>query len=815
MPRRSDPSATVLEAEDITAYGRARSTIQGTPLTHEELQDIDAYWRASLYLCLGMLYLKDNPLLNEPLRLEHTKPRLLGHWGSDAGQCFTYIHFNRLINKYDLNAIYISGPGHGAPAVLSQAYLEGTYTEVYPDKSEDLRGMQRFFKQFSFPGGIGSHATPETPGSIHEGGELGYSISHAFGTVYDNPNLITLVMVGDGESETGPLATSWHSNKFLNPVTDGAVLPVLHLNGYKINNPTVLARISHEELKALFVGYGYTPYFVEGSDPDSMHQAMAATLEHCILEIRKCQEQARRTGKATRPRWPMIVLRSPKGWTAPRQVEGHYLEGFWRAHQIPLPDIASTPSHLSLLESWMRSYKPQELFDHHGQLMPQLRALAPKGHRRMSANPVANGGLLRRSLEMPDFRSGAVTVDKPGATLAGNVPTLGDFLREVMRQNMTNFRVFGPDETQSNRLQALYDVTKKAWMADYFPEDADGGELSPTGRVMEMLSEHTVEGWLEGYILSGRHGFLNSYEPFIHVIDSMVNQHAKWLEKSNELHWRAKISSLNLLITALVWRQDHNGFTHQDPGFLDVVANKSPNVVRIYLPPDANCLLSVADHCLRSVNYVNVIVADKQVHLQYLDMEAAIAHCTKGIGIWSWASNDQDAEPDVVMASCGDVPTMESLAATALLRRHFPEVKVRFVNVVDLFKLVPHTEHPHGLTDREFEAIFTHDKPVVFNFHAYPWMIHRLTYRRGCQNNLHVRGYKEMGNINTPLELAIRNQTDRFSLAIDAIDRIPRLRITGSSAREALLNQQIACKNYAYEYGVDRPEESGWKWPFH
>jgi xylulose-5-phosphate/fructose-6-phosphate phosphoketolase len=622
-------------------------------------------------------------------------------------------------------------------------------------------------------------------------------------------------MVGDGESETGPLATRWHSNKFLNPITDGAVLPVLNLNGYKINNPTVLARISHEELKALFVGYGYTPYFVEGSDPESMHQAMAATLEHCVLEIQKVQEQARKTGNATRPRWPMIVLRSPKGWTAPRQVDGHYLEGFWRAHQIPLPDIASNPSQLSVLEKWMRSYKPQELFDKHGRLMPELRALAPKGHRRMSANPVANGGLLRRPLEMPDFRSGAVTVNKPGATLAGNVPTLGDFLREVMRRNMTNFRVFGPDETQSNRLQALYDVTKKAWMGENFPEDADGGELSPSGRVMEMLSEHTVEGWLEGYILSGRHGFLNSYEPFIHVIDSMVNQHAKWLEKCNDLHWRAKVSSLNLLITALVWRQDHNGFTHQDPGFLDVVANKSPNVVRIYLPADANCLLSVADHCLRSVNYVNVVVADKQVHLQYLDMDAAIAHCTKGIGIWSWASNDQGAEPDVVMASCGDVPTMESLAATALLRRHFPDVKVRFVNVVDLFKLVPHTEHPHGLTDREFEAIFTHDKPVVFNFHAYPWMIHRLTYRRGCQNNLHVRGYKEMGNINTPLELAIRNQTDRFSLAIDAIDRIPRLRITGSSAREALLNQQIACKNYAYEYGVDRPEESGWKWPFH
>jgi xylulose-5-phosphate/fructose-6-phosphate phosphoketolase len=797
----------------ISAYGPARSTITGTPLSPEELRKVDAYWRASLYLCLGMLYLKDNPLLREPLKLEHTKPRLLGHWGSDPGQSFTYTHFNRLINKYDLNAIFVSGPGHGAPAVLSQAYLEGTYSEVYPDKSEDLSGMQRFFKQFSFPGGIGSHATPETPGSIHEGGELGYSVSHAFGTVFDHPDLITLVMVGDGESETGPLATSWHSNKFLNPITDGAVLPVLHLNGYKINNPTVLARISHEELEALFVGYGYTPCFVEGSDPDSMHQAMAATLEHCLLDIRKNQEKARQTGMAFRPRWPMVILRSPKGWTAPRKVDGHYLEGFWRAHQIPLTDIAN-PSHLKVLETWMRNYKPEELFDEQGRLIPELKALAPKGPRRMSANPVANGGLLRQPLDMPDFRNFAVEVKKPGATLAGNVPTLGHFLREVMRLNMHNFRVVGPDETQSNRLEALYDVAKKVWLGDYFTEDADGGELAPNGRVMEMLSEHTVEGWLEGYILSGRHGLINSYEPFIHVIDSMFNQHAKWLEKCNELPWRAKVSSLNLLITALVWRQDHNGFTHQDPGFLDVVANKSPNVVRIYLPPDANCLLSVADHCLRSVNYVNVIVADKQVHLQYLDMDSAIAHCTKGAGIWNWASNDQGAEPDVVMASCGDVPTMESLAATALLRQQLPDVKVRFVNVVDLAKLVPNTEHPHGFTDREFEALFTPNKPVIFNFHSYPWLIHRLTYRRPNQHNIHVRGYKEQGNINTPLELAIRNQTDRFSLAIDAIDRMPRFQVTGSSVRENLCNQQIDCKNHACEFGLDRPELTDWKWPF-
>ena len=805
---------TVYRDEKIAAYGPARSTVNGTPLSIDELRKIDAYWQTSLYLCMGMLYLRDNPLLREPLRLEHIKPRLLGHWGSDAGQCFTYIHFNRLINKYDLNAIYISGPGHGAPSVLSQAYLEGTYSEVYPENSEDLAGLQHFLKQFSFPGGIGSHATPETPGSIHEGGELGYSLSHAFGTVFDHPDLITLVMVGDGESETGPLATSWHSNKFVNPITDGAVLPVLHLNGYKINNPTILARISHEELEALFVGYGYTPYFVEGSEPDSMHQAMAATMEHCVLGIRKFQEEARQNGKAFRPRWPMIILRSPKGWTAPREVDGHYLEGFWRAHQIPITDVATNPAHLKLLESWMRGYKPEERFDDQGRLIPELKALAPKGNRRMSANPVANGGLLRRPLDMPDFRKFAVDVKNPGATLAGNVPTLGDFLREVMRLNLQHFRVFGPDETQSNKLEAIYEVAKKVWLGEYLPEDADGGELALKGRVMEMLSEHTVEGWLEGYLLSGRHGFINSYEPFIHVIDSMFNQHAKWLEKCNELPWRANVASLNLLITALVWRQDHNGFTHQDPGFLDVVANKSPSVVRIYLPPDANSLLSVADHCLRSVNYVNVIVADKQVHLQYLDMDTAIAHCTKGAGIWDWASNDQGREPDVVMASCGDVPTMESLAAAALLRQHLPDIKIRFVNVVDLFKLVPNTEHPHGMTDREFEALFTSTKPVVFNFHSYPWLIHRLTYRRPGQHNIHVRGYKEKGNINTPLELAIRNQTDRFSLAIDAIDRIPRFSDIGSGFREALLNEQIKYKNHAYEFGTDPSDITNWKWPF-
>jgi xylulose-5-phosphate/fructose-6-phosphate phosphoketolase len=593
---------TVAPTENPSAYGKTRSSIQEAPLSPEALGKIDAYWRASIYLCLGMLYLKDNPLLRVPLELEHVKPRLLGHWGSDPGQCFTYIHFNRLIRKYDVNAIYISGPGHGAPSVLSQAYLEGRYSEVYPEKSEDVQGMRRFFKQFSFPGGIGSHCTPETPGSLHEGGELGYSISHAFGVAFDNPDLIVLVMVGDGESETGPLATSWHSNKFLNPITDGAVLPVLHLNGYKINNPTVLARITHEELKALFVGYGYTPYFVEGNDPESMHQAMAATMERCVLDIRKFQEEARGTGKAFRPRWPVIILRSPKGWTAPREVDGHYLEGFWRAHQIPIPDIAGNPQHLKLVENWMRSYRPEELFDETGRLITELKELAPKGDRRMSANPVANGGLLRKPLDMPDFRGFSVEVKKSGVTVSGNVPTLGNFLREVMRRNMNNFRLFGPDETESNKLAAVYDVVKKVWLGEYLPEDADGGNLATSGRVMEMLSEHTVEGWLEGYLLSGRHGFINSYEPFIHIIDSMFNQHAKWLEKCNTLPWRAKLPSLNLLMTALVWRQDHNGFTHQDPGFLDVVANKSPEVVRIYLPPDANSLLSVADHCLRSIN---------------------------------------------------------------------------------------------------------------------------------------------------------------------------------------------------------------------
>ncbi len=783
------------------------------PLSAEELRKIDDYWHAALYLCVGMLFLQDNPLLKEPLKMEHIKKRLLGHWGSDPGQAFTWVHLNRLIRKYDLNMIYISGPGHGAPATLSNAYLEGTYSEVYPDKSEDEEGMRRFFKEFSFPGGIGSHCTPETPGSIHEGGELGYSISHAFGAAYDNPDLIVAVMVGDGEAETGPLATAWHSNKFLNPVRDGAVLPILHLNGYKIANPTVLARIPREQLESLFIGYGYKPYFVEGSDPEVMHQLMARTLETVIADIKEIQREARTKGAIGFPGWPMIVLRTPKGWTGPKEVDGHKVEDFWRAHQVPFA-VHDSPAHLKLLEEWLRSYRPEKLFQENGRLIPELKALSPIGPRRMSANPVANGGQVRKALRLPDFRKYAVAVTKPGALTAENTYLLGVFLRDVMRNNMTNFRVFGPDETASNRLTAVYEATKKTWMEEIKPEDADGGELSPDGRVMEMLSEHTLEGWLEGYLLSGRHGLFASYEAFIHVIDSMFNQHAKWLEKCRDVSWRTPVSSLNILITSLVWRQDHNGFSHQDPGFLDVVTNKSAKVTRIYLPPDANCLLSVADHCLRSTNYVNVIVSDKQPHPQYLTMDEAIQHCSKGIGIWNWASNDQGSEPDVVMACAGDIPTIEALAATALLRENFPEVKVRFINVVDLFKLEPQTEHLHGLSDRDFDSLFTTDRPIIFNFHGYPWLIHKLAYRRTNHQNLHVRGYKERGNINTPLELAIENQIDRFNLAMDVIDRVPKLRVAGAHFKEWLKNQIIENVNHAHEFGVDKPEVTDWKWPY-
>ncbi|BCR91011.1 phosphoketolase family protein [Aspergillus chevalieri] len=800
--------------EDISAYGVARFTIKGNPLDAEQLHKMDVYFRTSLYLCLGMLYLRENPLLKEPLQLDHIKARLLGHWGSDAGQSFTWTHMNRLIKKYDLDVLFISGPGHGAPGILSQSYLEGVYSEIYPDKGENEEGMKKFFKQFSFPGGIGSHATPETPGSIHEGGELGYSISHAFGTVFDHPNLITLTMVGDGEAETGPLATSWHSNKFLNPVSDGAVLPVLHLNGYKINNPTVLARISHDELSSLLAGYGWTPYFIEGSDIESMHQAMAATLEHCILEIKKYQKEARKSRKAFRPHWPMIVLRSPKGWTAPRKLDNKLLEGFWRAHQIPITDVRTNFDHLKVLESWMKGYKVEEAFDSDGKLISELRDLAPTGTSRMSANLVGNGGLLRRPLDIPDFRQYAIKDVKPGISSAGSMVNMSKFLREIVAKNLTNFRVFGPDETESNKLGEVYKAGKKVWMGEYFEEDNDGGNLAVQGRVMEMLSEHTCEGWLEGYILSGRHGLLNSYEPFIHVIDSMVNQHCKWIEKCAEVEWRAKVASLNILLTATVWRQDHNGFTHQDPGFLDVVANKSPGVVRVYLPPDGNTLLSVVDHCLRSVNYVNVIVADKQDHLQFLNMHDAIAHCTKGLGIWSWASNDQGQEPDVVMASCGDVPTHEALAATALLRELLPSLRVRFVNVVDLFRLHSESNHPHGISDRQWASIFTEDKPIIFNFHSYPWLVHRLAYKRPGQHHLHVRGYNEKGNIDTPFELAIRNQTDRYSLAIAAIDRMPWLKNTASGIRDELVNLQIIARNEAYDTGIDPEHIRDWQWPY-
>ncbi|EAA30749.1 phosphoketolase [Neurospora crassa OR74A] len=802
-----------LEVESISPFGPARSTIKGEPLTKEEIDKFNDFFKASLYLSLGMIYLRDNPLLKEPLDTKHLKARLLGHFGSAPGQIFTWMHFNRLIKKYDLDSIFISGPGHGAPAVLSQAYLEGTYSEVYPEISEDEEGMQKFFKHFSFPGGIGSHATPETPGSIHEGGELGYSISHAFGAVFDHPNLIALTMVGDGEAETGPLATSWHSTKFLNPITDGAVLPVLHLNGYKINNPTILARISHKELENLFRGYGYEPYFVEGDDVDTMHQAMAATLEHCVLEIRKFQQKARESGKAFRPRWPVIILRSPKGWTGPRKIDDKFLEGFWRAHQVPITDVHEKPEHLKILEQWMKSYEPDRIF-RDGRISEDLKDLCPTGTRRMSANPVANGGIIRKTLRMPDFRNYALKVDKPASIMAASMTNMSMFLRDVIAGNPTTFRLFGPDETESNKLGKVYEAGKKVWLGEYFEEDKDGGNLAPEGRVMEMLSEHTCEGWLEGYILTGRHGLLNSYEPFIHVIDSMVNQHCKWLEKCLEVEWRHKVASLNILLTAVVWRQDHNGFTHQDPGFLDVVANKSPEIVRIYLPPDGNCLLSVTDHCLRSSNYVNVIVADKQEHLQYLSMDDATIHCTKGIGIWPQFSSDRGEEPDLVMASCGDISTHESLAAIDLLLQHFPELKIRCVNCVDLFKLISHDEHPHGLTDAEWISLFTDNRPIIFNFHSYPWLVHRLTYKRPGSHNVHVRGYREKGNIDTPLELAIRNGTDRFSLAMAAIDHMTGiLGNRGAAAREQLRNEQLKAKAMAFEVGMDPPFLKNWTWP--
>ncbi|MGI2902200.1 phosphoketolase family protein [Tolypothrix sp. VBCCA 56010] len=784
---------------------------QSKPLTDEELRKINAYWLAANYLSVGQIYLLDNPLLKEPLKQEHVKPRLLGHWGTTPGLNFIYVHLNRVIKKNDLNTIYIAGPGHGGPGLVANTYLEGTYSEYYPNISPDAEGMKKLFKQFSFPGGIPSHVAPETPGSIHEGGELGYSLSHAYGAAFDNPDLIVACVIGDGEAETGPLAGSWHSNKFLNPVHDGAVLPILHLNGYKIANPTVLARISHEELESLFVGYGYKPYFVEGSDPEIVHQLMAATLDTVIREIKEIQEDARNNNNPSRSPFPMIILRTPKGWTGPKEVDGKKTENFWRSHQVPFGEIASKPEHLKLLEQWMRSYKPEELFDNNGTLIPELAELAPTGQRRMGDNPHANGGLLLRDLKMPDFRNYAVEVDKPGAVVAEATKVMGKLLRDVMKLNSErrNFRIVGPDETQSNRLDAVFEVTARTWDAEILPEDEN---LSPDGRVMEILSEHTCEGWLEGYLLTGRHGFFSCYEAFIHIVDSMFNQHAKWLKTTRHIPWRRPIASLNYLLTSHVWRQDHNGFSHQDPGFIDHVVNKKSEVIRVYLPPDANTLLSVTDHCLRSRNYVNVIVAGKQPALQYLDMETAIKHCTFGIGIWEWASNDKGFEPDVVMACAGDIPTLETLAAVDILRQNFPDLKVRVVNVVDLMTLQPTSEHPHGLSDKDFDTLFTTDKPVIFAFHGYPWLIHRLTYRRTNHDNFHVRGYKEEGTTTTPFDMVVLNELDRFSLVDDVIDRVPKLGYKAAYVKQMMHDKLIEHKHYITQHGEDMPEILHWKW---
>ena len=771
-----------------------------------------AYWRAANYLSVGEIYLFANPLLQEPLKLEHIKPRLLGHWGTTPGLNFIYVHFNRLIKKHDLNVIYITGPGHGGPGLVANTYLEGTYSEIYPHISQTVDGMRRLFKQFSFPGGIPSHVAPETPGSIHEGGELGYSIAHAYGAAFDNPDLLVCCVVGDGEAETGPLAASWHSNKFLNPARDGAVLPILHLNGYKIANPTVLGRLTDADLTHLFTGYGYKPYFVEGHEPDAMHQLMAHTLDTIIAEIRTIQNDARAERSTGLPAWPMIILRTPKGWTGPKIVDGKPVEGTWRAHQVPVTDL-SNPEHLKILEDWMKSYLPNELFDEHGKLIPELAQLVPQGNRRMGANPHANGGILLKDLVMPDFREYAVKVPKPGAEIAEATRVLGCLLRDVMKQNADskNFRVVGPDETSSNRLDALFEVTSKITMQ---PIERTDEHLSKDGRVMEVLSEHMCQGWLEGYLLTGRHGFFSCYEAFIHIVDSMFNQHAKWLKVTRDIPWRRPIASLNYLLTSHVWRQDHNGFTHQDPGFIDHVVNKKADIVRVYLPPDANTLLSVADHCLRSRNYVNVIVAGKQPALQYLDMQSAIEHCTNGIGIWEWASNDQGAEPDVVMACAGDIPTLETLAAVDLLRRHFADIKIRVVNVVDLMTIQSSTEHPHGLSDRDFDSLFTIDKPVIFAYHGYPTLIHRLTYRRANHDNFHVRGYKEEGTTTTPFDMTVLNDLDRFHLAGDVADRVPRLQRVGAHFKQFLRNKLIEHKQYIREHGDDMPEIRDWKWPY-
>ena len=794
------------------------------PLSAVELSHIDAWWRAANYLSVGQIYLLDNPLLKEPLRLEHIKPRLLGHWGTTPGLNFIYAHMNRVIRRDDLDMIYLAGPGHGGPALVASTWLEGSYSEFYPNVSRDEEGMRRLFRQFSFPGGIPSHVAPETPGSIHEGGELGYAVVHAYGAVFDNPDLIACCVVGDGEAETGPLAAAWHSNKFLNPVTDGAVLPILHLNGYKIANPAVLARISHEELEQLFLGYGYTPYFVEGDDPAQMHQDMAAAVDTVVAEIRAIQRKARAGGRALeRPRWPMIILRSPKGWTGPRSVDGKQTEGSWRSHQVPLSDMARKPEHVRLLQEWMQSYRPEELFDAAGAPIAEIAALAPAGERRMGANPHANGGLRLRELRLPDYRDYAVAVARPGQDDAEATRVLGTFLRDVIVRNPDNFRVFGPDETASNRLGALFEVTDRAWMA----ERLDGDDhLAPDGRVMEVLSEHMCQGWLEGYLLTGRHGFFSCYEAFIHIIDSMFNQHAKWLKvTSMEIPWRRPIASLNYLLTSHVWRQDHNGFSHQDPGFIDHVVNKKADIIRVYLPPDANTLLAVADHCLKSRNDINVIVAGKQPAPQWLSMDAAVKHCSTGIGIWEWASNDwqcgggeagvdQASEPDVVMACCGDVPTLETLAAVALLRELAPDLRVRVINVVDLMTLQPKEEHPHGLSDKDFDALFTRDRPILFAYHGYPWLIHRLAYRRANHANLHVRGYKEEGTTTTPFDMVVLNDLDRFHLVSDVMDRVPKMRARAPHIKQAMRDRLVEHKEYIERHGEDMPEIRDWKWPW-
>src|SRR5262245_1975337 len=784
---------------------------KATALSPEETRKIDAYWRAANYLSVGQIYLYDNPLLKKPLVKEHVKPRLLGHWGTTPGLNFIYVHLNRAIKKYDLDAIYVAGPGHGGPGLVANTYLEGTYSEVYPNISQDEEGMKRLFTQFSFPGGIPSHVAPETPGSIHEGGELGYALSHSYGAAYDNPSLLVACVVGDGEAETGPLATGWHSNKFLNPATDGAVLPILHLNGYKIANPCVLARISHEELDHLFRGYGYTPHFVEGDDPATMHQLMASTLDAIVEEIQAIQRRARSQGATERPRWPMIVMRTPKGWTGPKEVDGRKTEGSWRSHQVPMGEMHDKPEHVKLLESWMRSYRPEELFDSDGHFKPELAELAPTGTRRMGANPHTNGGLLLKDLKMPDFQDYAVEVPSPGATTAEATRVMGTFLRDIMRRNMEtrNFRLFSPDENNSNRWQDVLEVTNRAWNAEIIPGD---DHLAPDGRVMEVLSEHQCQGWLEGYLLTGRHGFFSCYEAFIHIIDSMFNQHAKWLKVCGHIPWRRPVASLNYLLSSHVWRQDHNGFSHQDPGFIDHVVNKKADVVRVYLPPDANCLLSVTDHCLRSRSYVNVVVAGKQPAPQWLTMDQAVRHCAAGVSIWDWASNDRGGEPDVVMACCGDVPTLETLAAVDLLRRHAPELKVRVINVVNLMTLQPPSEHPHGLSDHDFDALFTTDKPIIFAFHGYPWLIHRLTYKRHPHNNIHVRGYKEEGTTTTPFDMCVLNDIDRFHLVQDGIDRVPKLGSRAAYAKQAVRDKLMEHKEYIAKHGDDMPEITGWRW---